>query len=203
MKKKLMMALSLVLVAAMSIGGTVAYLTSQTGTVTNTFTVGNVAITLDEAKVTEMGAVEDTTRVTENDYKLIPGHTYTKDPTIHVTAGSEKCWLFVKVVDEIAAIQDETTIAAQMATNGWKQLTVDGKDVPNVYWHDAVDASEASSATDVDVFSSFKIKGNADVSTYEDKTITVVGYAVQYDGFDTADAAWKAAPSSWTATPTE
>ena len=44
-----------VLLVSLSVGATLAYLTSTTETVTNTFTVGNVAITLDELDVDEYG----------------------------------------------------------------------------------------------------------------------------------------------------
>ena len=89
MKKKLMMALSLVLVAVMSIGGTLAYLTSLTDPVKNTFTVGNVNITLDETNTDEYGVViaegqEGAGRGYGNEYKLIPGHKYSKDPIVHL-----------------------------------------------------------------------------------------------------------------------
>lgn len=79
-RKWAMIAACAVLLVCVSIGATVAYLTSQS-TVTNTFTVGNVAITMDETKVSEDGAaVANADRVTSNAYKLLPGHTYTKDP---------------------------------------------------------------------------------------------------------------------------
>lgn len=196
MKKKLMMALSLVLVAAMSIGGTVAYLTSTTGLVENTFTVGDVAITLDEAKVTEMGVKDGDTRVKENTYKLIPGHTYTKDPTIHVVANSEPCYLFVKVVNGIEGIEAEgtTTIAKQMEALGWVELPYEA----DVYYYDTM-VPTATTKQDFKVFESFKIDGEKDVSASNTATITIMGYAVQADGFDTAAEAWEAAPSSWTA----
>ena len=53
-RKILLMAACAVLLVCISVGATVAYLTS-TDTVTNTFTVGQVAITLDEAKVDMYG----------------------------------------------------------------------------------------------------------------------------------------------------
>ena len=88
MKKKLMTVLALVLVIAMSVAGTYAYLTSQ-AEVKNTFTVGKVAITLDEAKVNQWGvAIAGVDRVNGNTYKLRPGHEYTKDPTVHFQAKS-------------------------------------------------------------------------------------------------------------------
>ena len=49
-RKVLMIALCAVLLVSISVMGTMAYLTSQ-DTVTNTFTVGKVAINLDEADV--------------------------------------------------------------------------------------------------------------------------------------------------------
>ena len=122
-KKALLLALCAVLLGVSTVFATMAYLTSTTKMVKNTFTVGKVVITLDEAKVDEYGVAENgADRVTENTYKLMPGHTYVKDPTIHVDAESEDCWLFVSIVDEIAAIQDVTTVEAQMRSNGWLPL---------------------------------------------------------------------------------
>ena len=87
MKKKtkaLMLVLCAVLLVTASVLGTMAYLTS-TDEVVNTFTVGQVAITLDEAKVNPDGtAVTPAERVKANAYHLLPGHAYTKDPTVHV-----------------------------------------------------------------------------------------------------------------------
>ena len=188
MKKTLTISLAFALVIAMSVAGTVAYLTSQ-DSVTNTFTVGKVAITLDEAKVDTNGAaVTSEGRVKANSYKLIPGHAYTKDPIIHVDANSEKCWLFVKVENGISAIEDSAnsakTIAAQLAANGWS--AVNG--AANVYAY----KESVAGGTNVPVFGSFKIAGDADVANYENAKVVVTAYAVQADGFDTAAAAWTA-----------
>lgn len=132
-------------------------------------------------------AVTPAERVKENGYKLSQGHTYTKDPTVHVTAGSEDSWLFVKVVDEIAGIEADTTVAAQMAANGW--TAVEGE--TNVYAYKAT----VTSGQDIKVFENFTIKGDAAVADYADKTITIEAYAIQADGFTTAADAWKAAPT--------
>lgn len=95
--KALLLTLCAVLLVAASVLGTMAYLTS-TDTVTNTFTVGKVEIKLDEAKVTADGIpVEGAARVTANSYKLMPGTTYTKDPTVTVKAGSEESYVRMKV----------------------------------------------------------------------------------------------------------
>ena len=90
--KALLLTLCAVLLIAASVLGTMAYLTS-TDTVTNTFTVGKVEIKLDETDVTNPTGP----RVTANSYKLMPGTTYTKDPTVTVKAGSEESYVRMKV----------------------------------------------------------------------------------------------------------
>ena len=95
--KALLLTLCAVLLIAASVLGTMAYLTS-TAKVENTFTIGKVEIKLDEAKVTADGIpVEGAARVTANSYKLMPGTTYTKDPTVTVKAGSEESYVRMKV----------------------------------------------------------------------------------------------------------
>lgn len=101
--KALLLSLCAVLLVAATIFGTMAYLTSS-DKVENTFTVGNVKINLDEAKVNTDGTpVEGADRVHENSYKLLPGHTYTKDPTVTVEKGSESAYVRMKVTFNNAA----------------------------------------------------------------------------------------------------
>ncbi len=194
MKKKtkaLMLVLCAVLLVTASVLGTMAYLTSQ-DEVVNTFTVGNVAITLDEAKTDANGVADSSAaRVKANDYHLLPGDTYTKDPTVHVLANSEDSWIFVKVDNDIANYEAPTTIATQITENGWTAL--DG--VANVYYKAY---TKSNAATDLLVFSNFKIADGANAtdgwsSISADTTkVTVTAYAVQKDGFTTAKAAWNA-----------
>lgn len=193
-KPLLTLCCALLLVAA-GVFGTLAYLT-DTDTVNNTFTVGNVKITLDEAKVTTDGTpVEGADRVKANEYHLLPGHTYTKDPIIHVDADSENCYLFVKVENKIADIEGTNTVAVQMARNGW--VAVEGKSDVYAYTVDnALTAVEAGA--NVDVFETLTIGDsvtNNDLAKYANKTITVTAYAIQADGFDgkTAAEIWTAA----------
>lgn len=100
--KALLMTLCAVLLVAASVLGTMAYLTS-TDEVENTFTVGNVKITLDEAKVNADGTVNGNERVKGNEYKLMPGHTYVKDPTVTVKAPSVDSYVRMKVTFNNAA----------------------------------------------------------------------------------------------------
>ncbi len=83
MKKKILVSVAAAaLVLCCVIGGTLAWLTDRTDSVVNTFAVGNVDITLGE---------------TTTAYKMVPGYVIEKDPKVSVKAGSEDCWLFVKV----------------------------------------------------------------------------------------------------------
>ena len=196
MKKKtkaLMLVLCAVLLVTASVLGTMAYLTS-TDKVVNTFTVGKVAITLDEAKVNPDGTeATPAERVKQNAYHLLPGHTYTKDPTVHVQANSENSFIFVKVENGIASYEAGTTIAAQIAANGWQPLKDDKNvDVKNVYYKTYTKSAEI---TNLPVFGHFTIADHADAADSwnnfsAETNVTVTAYAVQQDGFASAAAAW-------------
>lgn len=198
-RRVISLALAAILLVCATVFGTLAYLTS-TDSVTNTFTVGDVKITLDEAKVNELGVVDEgEERVEENAYKLLPGHTYVKDPTVHVEAGSEDAYLFVKVENGIAAIEGAVSneqltgqtasanIAGQIAANGWQALT----GVTDVYYREYT----GQAAEDYVVFEAFNISGtvnNTTLAGYEEAKIVITAYAIQKDGFNSAAEAWTA-----------
>ncbi len=189
MKKKIIaISLCAALAATAVIGGTLAYFT-DTATVTNSFTVGNVTITLDEAPVDANGQEIAGERVTGNTYKLIPGKTYDKDPTIHVQANSESCYLFVEVNNTLADLEanaDSDTIAEQMTDNGWTFL----KD--NIYYYNSI-VNSSENAQNFVVFENFKIAGEKTAEELKDiNPVTINAYAVQSEGFDTASDAWEA-----------
>ena len=84
MKKKITVAvLVLALVLCFAIGGTLAWLKTETTPVLNTFTYGDINIGLSESD--------------DLDLKMIPGNSIKKDPVVTVKEGSEACWLFVEV----------------------------------------------------------------------------------------------------------
>lgn len=177
MKKKLMTVLALVLVIAMSVAGTYAYLTSQ-AKVNNTFTVGNVSITMDEAKVNEYGVVDTSaSRVTENSYKLVPGHEYTKDPTIHVGANSEDCYLFVEITNGLG------TAGTINGLEGWTKVT----GTENVYYYN----TKVSANDKVVVFDSFTFAKNGNPADFGSASIVIKACAIQADGFATPAAAYE------------
>lgn len=190
-KKALGLMLVAVLLVTATIFGTMAYLTDK-DEVTNTFTVGSVDISLDEAPVGADGKATTGNRVQKNDYKLMPGHEYDKDPIVHFAAKSEASWLFIEVTNEIADIEskanDYKSIATQITDNGWTAL--DG--VTGVYYK-SVPANTGDAAVDYPVFQGFTVDGSVTGTTlesYNSKTVKIIAYAVQADGFTTASDAW-------------
>lgn len=209
MKKKILVACLCVALAVLTIAGTtLAYLTSQ-DTVVNTFTVGNVQIKLDEAKANADGTlVANADRVKANSYKLIPGHTYNKDPMVTVLEGSESSYIKMTVTfskaAELDAIfapngADMTSIFNGYDSTNWiyKGNTKDATNNTRTYefWYKAtVAAPDANVALDA-LFDSITVPGtitNTQLATIANMTITVNAYAIQADGFATPEAAWAA-----------
>lgn len=209
-KKILVTLLCAVLLVTGTVAVTVAYLTDS-ASVQNTFTFGRVGISLDEAKVNTDGTlVAEAERVEANEYHLIPGHEYTKDPIIHVDEDSEDCWLFVKLKNDLQPIIASQTIEEQMESNRWTCIDA----TKNIWAYEEI----VSANDDVSVFGEFKLIDNANVAQYATqkdgegnvtggKTIDVTAYAVQADGFnDTEKTAKENAVAAWAATfgaPTE
>lgn len=215
--KALLLTLCAVLLVTASVLGTMAFLTS-TASVENTFTVGSVKITLDEAKVTTDGKpVEGVARVAENSYKLMPGHTYTKDPTIHVDAASEDCFIRAKVT--LTNAKEWIAIATKYADNKVENI-IKGTD-DNIWWvsQPAVDETAntvtytfvykneshtdelgkriwtSTDSKDLVLFNEIAIPGgltNDELAAVGRSKITVVAEAIQADGFETEAAAWAA-----------
>lgn len=176
MKKKITLLLSLALAVAIGIGGTLAWLTAKTDAVTNTFTVGNINITLTE----EAGG-------NTKEFKMVPGQTITKDPKVTVKAGSEACWLFVKI-EESANLDDFISYAV---ADGWTALTgVDG-----VYYR-AVDATTTDMVYPVLTGNQVTVENDVTKAMMDNltadnyPTLTFTAYAIQRASFDDPAAAW-------------
>ena len=82
-KKFVILLLSLLCVCGIGVSVTLAYLTASPNQVENSFTIGNIDLSLSET--------------TGNSYALIPGTTIKKDPKVTVKSGSESCWVFVEI----------------------------------------------------------------------------------------------------------
>ena len=92
-RRALLIAVLALVVCVATIGGTVAWLTANTAPVTNTFTPSDITITLTDDGTT----VNEETKEATKSYKMVPGQVLDKNPTVGVVAGSEPCWVFVKV----------------------------------------------------------------------------------------------------------
>lgn len=162
--------LALVLVIGCVAGGTVAWLVATSDTVTNTFTYGNIDIALAET--------------TGTNYKVIPGTVIEKDPKVTVKAGSEACWLFVKV-EKVGTF---TGISYAIA-DGWTELE------SGVYYRQ-IGSVTADTSFEV-------IKGNeitvSETLTKENipsaqPTLKITAYAVQQENIADAATAWSKIP---------
>ena len=131
-----------VLLVGGAVGGTVAWLSVKTAPVVNTFTYGDINITLDETKLDENGnpVLDDDGNPVRNpegnDYKMIPGNEITKDPKVTVEAGNEACWLFVKLEETGGTTEHsfDDYLEYEIA-DGWLQLQdAQGNDVEGVYY---------------------------------------------------------------------
>ena len=172
MKKALFIMLSAALIVCATVAGTLAWLTDKTEPVVNTFTVGDINITLTES---------------ENlDLKMVPGQSIKKDPKVTVKAGSEACWLFVKV-DK--SVNFDGFMTFEMA-DGWIALSGHA----GVYYRN-VDATNAD--TGFDVLKDNKVmvleavtKTMLEGAKTNAPTLTFTAYAVQKDGINDAATAW-------------
>ena len=88
-KKGLALVLALTLLVVCVVAGTLAWLTAKSDTVVNTFTASDIEVKLEETK--------GTTVTGGKEFKMIPGYELEKDPKAWVVAGSEDCYLFVKL----------------------------------------------------------------------------------------------------------
>lgn len=186
-EKLAVMLASLVLILCTVIGGTLAWLVTETDPVVNTFTYGDINITLKETDTNKDGDNDPNT----NTYPMVPGHTITKDPKVTFKANSEDAWLFVKL-QKTANFDDFMTYAM---ADGWTKLdNVDG-----VYYREVSKAAQDAEFT-VIKDDTVTVKGEVTkemlnaldangASNYP--KLTVTAYAVQRDNnVATATDAW-------------
>ena len=194
-KNVLTMALSVSLVGVIAVGGTLAYLTSTTETVTNTFTgSAGIAMTLDEAKVGPDGqAIEGpgAERVKENKYSnILPGVEYDKDPTVTLnTVPTGGVYVFARIEGLDTTEADKYTVSADLSEQWSKVSDGDGADGIYVYIGEDADADivTGTGALD-DIFEHVTFTyDQSGVAAPAIKKINVVAYAIQAPGVDYTD----------------
>ena len=186
-KKSLALVLALAMIVVCVVGGTLAWLTATTPEVKNTFTTSDIDITLAET--------------TGTSYQMIPGYTIAKDPKVTVLAGSEKCFLFVKVVK---STNFDTFMTYEMA-DGWTQG--DGTDIPSNVYYRVVDTADMGTAYSVLANDKVTVRGDVTkamlngLTEATQPTLTFTAYACQYNSsngtpFAVADAWAKVNPTT-------
>ena len=174
--KAVALVLALVLTIGCVVGGTIAWLTDTSKEVKNTFTYGDINIDLTETKGTLNGD--------SREFKMVPGNTIAKDPKVTVEAGSEDCWLFVKIEES----QNLDTYISYTVASGWTELTAGS----GIYWCQAKagDSFSVLANDEVIVNSSVNKTQMEAIKTADQPTLTFTAYAVQKDNVATAADAW-------------
>lgn len=184
-KKILTLVLALALVATCAIGGTVAYLI-DTKTATNTFTIGNIDIELKNSEIAASGT------------KFVPGQPITANTQVSVKAGSEACYLFIKVTEENNTVSTNVkVINYTLNMEGW--TAVNG--VTGYYYREV---NKPESASSFDVFSQVTVnanltKGNVDSIT-TNPSIVIKAAAIQKDYVGELHEAFNKLPESFRGT---
>jgi hypothetical protein len=171
--------------------GTIAWLTDKTDPVTNTFTPSNISISLTEENKGD-----------NYNFQMIPGKTYAKDPKVTVTTDIP-CYVFVKVEENLGAwdntgksFADYFTYSVITGTNDWNKLA----DVDGVYYREVTSSGSfyVLSGNGEYINGAVTVKNTvtkADmdklyVAGAEKPTLTFTAYAIQQEGFGTAELAW-------------
>ena len=177
MKKTLTIIISIILVCGCIVGGTIAWLVDQKN-LSNTFTVGNINITLDETLLDVNNTV--------NSYKIVPGNEYAKDTKVTVIGNSEDCWLFIKVT----ADTNVANLGIYQIAEGWTQL--DGES--NV-WYRKVDTNTSNQEFKIFLNDKFSIsseitKAQIDAIGSGTLSLEITAYAIQYENLTSVGTAW-------------
>ncbi len=194
--------LALVLLIGCAVGGTLAWLTDKTTEVKNTFTYGDINIDLKEHSYNDatyqLNTGNENLVTSVNNYKIIPGVDLPKDPFVTVKAGSEKCYVFIKVVESNWPTFTETNSTTRKVnysiittgTNAWTPLTEDkdGNKLTGVYYME-VDVSKDTTDKTIQILTENKVTVSGNLTKTEVNgietgaaapTLTFTAYAVQY-----------------------
>lgn len=197
MKKKVFATvIATALILCCAIGATFAWLSVKTSEVKNTFTVGNINISLWENKIADGGKefASPEATVTANDgYVMVPGATLVKNPTVTVEANSEDCWVFIKVKKS----SNFDTFMSYLVNSAWTQLDTAEDDGYEVYY---LEHTSQTTDKDYSFIAGEKVTINGTVtkdqldaiqaSPSTQPTLNFTAYAIQKDSFSTATAAW-------------
>lgn len=200
MKKKLTLVVAFVLVFALGVAGTFAYLTAKTEAVVNTFTVGEVGV-LSLTETTGSNAQGQ-----GGAHKIIPGVPTSKDPKVSYAAEetNEAVYVFVKI-DAAAWNFDATSNTYTYPKDGktclsWSVNTTDWTALSGfdgVYYKALAKGTDLT-ATSVIANDQITVDGtnvteaNINAVASGAGSLTFTAYAIQQAGLGTPEAAWTA-----------
>lgn len=216
-KKVITLALVVIIAVAAITSASLAYFT-DTKTAKNTFTMGDVKITLDEAAVDDNGHAIDGDRVKENNYGIdaaFPGAVLDKDPTVH-NNGKNSAYIRATVnvsnwMNLVAAYypdfketfpNDGYKAALNLLVgelgDGWSVVEVVAGDVFTIGQFDAkfvlkYDGVLASGESTTPMFEHITIPtgiDNVNASNFDE--VKIVAQAIQANSFDSWEAAFAA-----------
>ena len=203
-KKTILIVAAMLLVAALAVGGTLAYLTSTTDEVVNTFTVGDVEITLTETSEAKDGALAGTPDGTGFKYHILPGLKYDKEPVVTVEEGSEDCYVRAFITIDKSSEFDAIFAANKLTmadvldfnTTNWTATVVD-KDANTRTYEVRYNAKVTEPKALEALFTTLTVPGsltNKQLESIADFQVTIYAQAIQADGFDNAAAAFAELP---------
>lgn len=171
-KKGLALVLALTLLVVSAVAGTLAWLTAESDTVVNTFTTSGIDVELTE---------------TNEEYKMIPGYSIHKDPKAKVLAGSEECYLFVKL-EKSANFDTYMSYEVDVTDGNWTKL--DSVTTDEVYYR-VVRSTDINKDFEVLKGNCVTVKGTVtkDMMTMAQTTkptLTITAYASQLHKSGTA-----------------
>ena len=194
MRKKLLITIAcLSCILCIMVTGTIAWLIDDTETITNTFTPSNITVELKETGTTN----------NKQEFQMIPGKTYAKDPLVTVTTDIP-CYVFVEVEADLGVwstygnFADFYTYSVVTGQNGWTKL----ESVNNVYYREVSTSGSFYVLNGIGEYTNGAITVNganvtkammdalvaAGSSNYP--TLKFTAYACQKEGFNSAALAW-------------
>ena len=178
--KVLVLLLAVVLLLGSTIGGTLAYLQMKTSDVVNTFTTSDVSITLTETQPENRTA------------KMVPGAAIAKDPKVSVGAGSEDCYVYVK----IAKSDNFDTYMSYEAAEGWTEVETGDGYVVIGRTAKAGDEFKILKGDEVQVKASVT-KDQMTLANANNPTLTFTAYAIQSANLKDGDTAINDVTAAW------
>jgi len=183
MKKRKFIIAAVVLLLVFTVGGAIAYFTDTTNPLTNTFTIGNVDISLAEPAWDAA-----------NGQNIVPGVPIAKNPTVTVEDGSKDAFIFVKVevpckADNSAVLFDYTLNANWTVVSGQDGTCSAGKATKVYVYGSPTKVSANESQTLFNNVTLVNLTNSEATALTGNINMPITAYAIQADGLGTSDPA--------------